>query len=219
MRQWGNMKQFSRVLLCAISIFFVHSNANSATVLYTELFSFGSVGVGEGDILVEMLAGASGKQIKILKLGIGGDADQGSGPIGFRAIGGGVDFTWAAGQETHFGSDIPTYKLAPTPETVSSGRGFSYSGDLSLVLNEGAGLEIYSDFRRDFDGRYTIGSDLLGNNYDDSAVPSSFRPWVLYEYVDVAAVPEPATWLMMISGFAVIAATMRLRAKKPVFSR
>lgn len=192
--------------------------AAAAQILYAELVPWpgGLVSVN-ADILTETLAGVADKQIRVLRVGIGGDADAASGPIGYRAIGGGLDFTWAAGQA--ISGPAPTYALDPTtPTNAGSGRGFTYSGELSLLLEVGQALSIYSDYRLDGDGRYAFGTDLLGNSYDDSGSPSSHRPWVLYEYVD-ARVPEPGTWAMMILGFASTGAALRRRRGAQAASR
>lgn len=96
------------------------------------------------------LAGTPGQSLRIVKVGIGGDADATSGDISFRLSGGGLDFTWTAGQEAY----AATYDLGATPALAGSARGFTYSNDLNMLALDGASLTLTWDHRFDWDGRY-----------------------------------------------------------------
>src|SRR5688572_5445392 len=78
-------------------------------------------GVGcNHNLLLGTLEGKSNFKINILKIGIGGDADNASGKQAFAMQGGGLDFTWGAGQEQNPPFAL-TYVLNPTQETSANG--------------------------------------------------------------------------------------------------
>jgi hypothetical protein len=144
------------------------------------------------------IPGVAGQSIEISFLGIGGDADAGSGDSLFRALGGGLDFTWVAGQ----GTTAATHRLSPTAIVVgptTSARGFSFL-PVNYLAAPGASVDVIWLLHNDFDGRYAFGTDLLGTSFNDSAIPSSVRPWLQYEYVQDAPVPEPTSIVLVTSG-------------------
>lgn len=128
-------------------------------------------------VLLGTIPGKAGKKIKITKIGICGDSDQSSGANRFKVSGGGLNFSWYAGQNNPGG----TYQLAVTPPTNGSGRGFSYK-TVSHVAQVGASLSVHWDYHYDWDGRYCDAQDSEGNVYKDAA--STVRAWVLYDYVN-----------------------------------
>lgn|GEM_PF-3376471 len=70
-------------------------------------------------------------------MAICGDSDSGSGPNRFRVSGGGVNFTFAAGQ-----SSVSTNQwLGSTPSTGGSARGFVYR-TVSYTGNMGQGMTV-----------------------------------------------------------------------------
>ncbi|MBM4353572.1 MAG: hypothetical protein FJ109_07200, partial [Deltaproteobacteria bacterium] len=127
--------------------------------------------------VVGTISGVPGIKIKIIKIGICGDSDATSGPNQFQASGGGINFTWEAGQSGQ-GS---THVLSPTPNKGGSARGFSYK-DVSYTADVGQGKTISFTFHNDYDALYCQDTDTQGTNYNDSGTVSSVRPWVLYAY-------------------------------------
>ncbi|MDF1811624.1 MAG: PEP_CTERM-anchored TLD domain-containing protein [Verrucomicrobiales bacterium] len=128
------------------------------------------------------IPGEVGKSILVTAVGIGGDSTSGSGDNRFVLSGGGLDFSWVAGQQS-----TPADLRIPGTPIVSNGpdssaRGFSV-GSPFLVAEQGAALELSWDYHSDYDGLYTYGTDPLGNFYDDSGTSSSIRPIVQYAYV------------------------------------
>ena len=183
--------------------------AEAAPIAFTALVS----SANSRPFLAGTIPGVAGQSIEISFLGMGGDADAGSGDSLFRALGGGLDFTWVAGQQT----TAATHRLAPTPIVVgptTSARGFSFL-PVNYLAAPGASVDVIWLLHNDFDGRYTFGTDLLGISFDDSATPSSVRPWLQYEYVQDAPVPEPTTLILVTSGLMGMGARQwrRRRAK------
>ena len=130
-------------------------------------------------ITIGTIAGKVGRKIRILKVGICGDSDSGSGPNRFRLSGGGLNFTWYCGQNNGPGGN---HKLSPTPNKGGSARGFSYkdvkpNNYLSAV---GASLTLQWDYHSDWDGRYCDDKSEDGKQYKDQA--STVRAWVAYQY-------------------------------------
>lgn len=120
-----------------------------------------------------------GKKIRILKIGICGDADTTSGPVRFVATDGlATTFSWAAGQSGI--AATATYRLSPTPVTgAGSERGFSYQA----VTHVGALSRAFTvrwDLAADFDVRYCSAKDEDGTSFGDPA--NSVRVWVKYQY-------------------------------------
>jgi hypothetical protein len=182
------------IFAVSLSLSVLGRSAEAAPIAFTGLVSSQNTSVPQ---LVGTIAGVAGESIEISFLGIGGDADIGSGDVLFRAVGGGLDFTWVAGQ----GLTAATHRLAPTPVAIggptASARGFSFLS-VNYTAAVGASVDIFWLGSFDFDGRYTFGTDLLGNSYNDSGIPSSIRPWLQYERV--SDVPEPALLLIIGSG-------------------
>jgi hypothetical protein len=117
----------------------------------------------------------------IVKLGICGDADQGSGPAWFRLSGGGLDFTWHAGQSN--GNVSSTYPLSPTTWSMgdSNTRGFTYL-DVDELGEVDADLTVRFLGQYDGDGHWCNDVDSEGNTFSDPG-NSSARAWLLYEFV------------------------------------
>jgi hypothetical protein len=113
----------------------------------------------------------AGKSIKIIKLGVCGDSDGGSGPNQFKASGAGIDFTWETGQ-SDWGS---TYDLP----VAGSYTNFTYMS-VSHKGVAGQPVTIEWTYHYDWDGKYCSSSDEQGNSYSDSG--STVRAWVLYTY-------------------------------------
>ena len=140
-----------------------------------------ATGMGQGapTKTLATIPAKAGRKIRILKVGICGDSDQGSGPNRFKVTGGGLNFSWYCGQNNGPGGN---HKLTPTPNKAGSGRGFSYldvkaSNYLSAV---GAQLSIVWDYHSDWDGWYCDDKSEDGKAYKDPA--SSVRAWVAYQY-------------------------------------
>ncbi len=123
------------------------------------------------------LPGKAGKSIRILKLGVCGDSDGGSGPNRFKAAGGGINFTWAAGRtQSSAGAD---HWLGLTPSLGGSARGWVYK-DAVYKAAAGASVTITFDYHFDWDGRYCAQKDIAGVSYSDAA--STVRAWLMYTY-------------------------------------
>ncbi len=165
---------------------------------------------GESPVLIGTISALPNEYISISKIGIGGDSDFGSGDNRFRAVGGGIDFTWVAGQQATFAD----FRLDSTPIVsgpTAAARGFS-SADVSFDATVGASVNIFWDYRYDYDGRYTYASDPLGTFYDDSAFISSIRPFVQYSLESTTAVPEPSSMVLFTVGGMALVFAMRRRS-------
>ena len=164
--------------------------------------------VNGGPCTLGSIDGLAGQSIRIVRLGIGGDADSTSGDAGFRLRGGGLDVSWTAGQT----ADSAAHDLGATPALAGSARGFTYSPVLDLTALDGASLTITWDYHYDFDGRYTAATDLLGNSFDDSNLASSVRPWIQFERLNnTRELPEPMSVAMLGLGMMALAYTRRRR--------
>jgi hypothetical protein len=145
----------------------------------TGLFTEFALNFDDGKFIGEIPA-QPGKRIRILTLGICGDADSQSGPAFYRAQGGSLTVSWSAGQNS---TGSPDHFLGVTPVLSGSARGFVYK-DVSalnvLTPQIGAALTIQMVGQNDGDGRYCQATDTQGNPYDDP--PSSSRGWVFYQY-------------------------------------
>lgn len=117
----------------------------------------------------------SGKKIRIHKLGICGDSRNTSGANQFRLSGGGLNFTWHAGQNNP-GS---THTLQPTPVKGAS-YGFTYQA-VNYLANAGQSLTLQWTYHNDWDSLRCTDTHELGNVYNDPTA-SSVRAWVLYSY-------------------------------------
>ncbi|NUM34380.1 MAG: PEP-CTERM sorting domain-containing protein [Candidatus Brocadiae bacterium] len=181
-------------------------NSGNGQYVYTGLVGAGSSTqatgtVGQVSVLVGTLNLLAGQQIRITKIGIGGDSKVDSGDNRFRLVGSGLDFTWVSGQQ----AVAATYRLAGTPYTGQQSRFTFYNVD--ITSNTGGSLSLYWDYHYDYDSVYLVDTDPLGNAFNDSAYLSSIRPWIQFEYVNV---PEPSSMILM--GFAFLG--MMIFAKK-----
>lgn len=159
------------------------------------------------NLLVGVIPGRANMQVRIMRLGIGGDADQSSGKQAFQAIGAGLSFTWGAGQEVNPPFPLD-YVLSPTTQTGSpNGRSLSYSSPLDLRGMAGQSISIKWRGTADWDGRFTQDTDILGNAFDDAPYYSSARAWVQYDYLPV---PEPGS----LAGLALISLVFGRRYRK-----
>lgn len=124
------------------------------------------------------IQGVPGKKIRITKIGMCGDSVSGSGPNRFRAAGGGINFTWAAGRNaSHVSSN---HWIGLTPNTGGTGTGFVYKS-VTYTASVGASVTVTWDYHYDWDGYYCNATDEDGKAYKDTA--SSIRGWIKYEYV------------------------------------
>jgi hypothetical protein len=153
-------------------------------------------------VMIGSIAGVPDMRIHILELGVGGDADAGSGPVLFSALGSGLSFSWSAGQR----DAGATYTLGPTPMTgaVGPARGFVYM-TMSEWADAGSSVAIRWHGNLDPDGFRTSAFDSQGSYFDDPL--GTARAWLRYELV---AVPEPAMSLLVLCG-AFVFATVRRR--------
>ncbi len=149
----------------------------SATCISLKPKVLTGVGSGGAKIPIGTIAAKAGATIVIDKLGICGDADASSGPVRYHAFGGGLDFTWAAGQNNNPGS---THFLPPTQSTGGQGRGFTYA-DVNYKAQVGQSVSVEYEFTNDGDGLHCTGTDVEGNSYNDSKSSSS-RGWVRWHY-------------------------------------
>lgn len=186
-----------KLIFLLVLVLFLSSFAEAAPLLFTKRVGNGAANdvvstvSGSLNLLTGTIAGISGYSIVITKIGIGGDSRADSGDNTFAAIGGGLNFSWVAGQSGTAG----TYRLAPTTVTYSTqGYGFTYQ-TVSYTANLGQSVDIYWTYHNDYDALYTYGTDALGNFYNDSDTASSIRVWVQYEYV--GTVPEPASLCLL----------------------
>ena len=124
------------------------------------------------------IPGRAGMRIVITKLGICGDSRTSSGSNRFVASGGGLNFSWFAGQTNPGG----TYQLSPTPEPGGdASTRFTYR-DVTHRADVGASVTIRWDYHYDWDGRWCNDTDSEGNTYNDTNYRSSIRAWVKYRY-------------------------------------
>lgn len=163
---------------------------------------------GEGlvdPIALGSISGVPDMRIHVLEIGVGGDADAGSGPVLFSALGSGLAFSWSAGQM----SAGATYTLNPTPVTGAFGaRGFSYAS-VSEWADPGSSVLIRWHGNFDPDGFHTEAFDSHGTFFNDP--PDSARAWLRYELV---AVPEPSTGALLLLGGGCVVAGVWRRTKR-----
>ena len=81
------------------------------TAMVSSLISGGGI---DPDYLVGTIPGSAGRPIRIIRVGLAGDATDQSGPHAFQAVGAGLDFTWGAGQVSQSPLVPLDYDLAPT---------------------------------------------------------------------------------------------------------
>ncbi|HVL40365.1 MAG TPA: hypothetical protein VM328_13330 [Fimbriimonadaceae bacterium] len=194
------MKGF-RCLLVGLTVALI-APAFGAQLVYAPMAHYALGSTHLQNKLLGSIDGQADHRIHILAIGIGGDANISSGNQIFKAVGGGLDFSWTAGQNRFGAPFTPTYTLQPTPLTQAPfGFGFTYLG-VDLWADEGASLEVRWLGTADWDGCYTYGVDLKGTLFNDSAIPNSARGWILYELVRTpAAVPAPGALLSFALGF------------------
>jgi len=132
---------------------------------------------GDPPFTIGTIPGKPGMKIVISKVGLCGDADCSAGPKRFVAVGGGLNFSWAAGQN----QCDATHWLGCTQPTQGNGRGFVYA-DVVQTAAVGQSVDVKIDLNKDWDGHYCHDTDTEGNAYDDSGNNVSVRGWVLYHY-------------------------------------
>ena len=143
----------------------------SGTLIFTAV-----VGNNEDGKVIGTIPAVAGKKIRVIRVAICGDADASSGPAIYRVTGGGVDFTWAAGQN----NPGPTYFIGSTPVVSGGARGFVYKTISELTSQAGAALTVKMDAQNDHDALFCQASDEDGNPYSDASGTS--RGWVKYQY-------------------------------------
>ena len=127
------------------------------------------------------IPGIQGKLIEITRVGMCGDSDVSSGDNRYRAYGGGVDFTWVAGQQ----STAATYRLAPAPDLNSTYNGFTGTNVVHRTTVVGAAVNVEWDYHHDYDGGGACSfTDEFGTVFDDASSGIGIRVWVKYAYVD-----------------------------------
>jgi hypothetical protein len=191
-------------------------------VLAPAVSSDDSASGSDPDLLIATIPALPGQSIRIIRVGIGGDAEASSGPQAFQILGAGLNFTWGAGQPNP--PQVPLdYTLAPTVAqggSPSNGRGFTYSADLNQTGAAGQSIQVRWRGTSDWDGNFTWGTDSQGNVFDDSGVEvcCSARAWVLYEIVGQAvAVPtQSETALAVLVGMIALAGLCTLGRRRVV---
>lgn len=133
-------------------------------------------GSGSPSKVIGTIPAIPGKKIRITKVGICGDSSANSGPNRFDVAGGGVNFSFSAGQNKNGGA---THWLSPTPKQGAS-HGFTYAS-VSYTTAVGAAMTVTWAYQYDWDGYRCTGADEDGKSYSDPT--SSVRGWVKYEYI------------------------------------
>ncbi len=115
---------------------------------------------------------------------------------------------WYAGAE----QEGPTF-TSPTDEGWMVGFGTDPTQSTGLLDTPGKGFTGWN--QATFDFKATGATDLLsfvayGGKEDNAAIP----PFALLDGVSVSAVPEPATWAMMLTGFFGLGGLLRARGKR-----
>jgi hypothetical protein len=109
-----------------------------------------------------------------------------------------ISFDWAAAQQTD--------QTGPTTESVIVNFG-GQSQQTSYVSNASKGFVPWQ--RQSFDF-YTAGGDTV-LQFVASGTPAGLPPFVLLDGLNASAVPEPATWAMMIVGMGLVGMSLRRR--------
>lgn len=120
--------------------------------------------------------------------------------------------------------DVFTLSFFASGNQRSSG-GFADSFSAGFLLNgmteinfDGPVLAVNDPFAQ-FTYSYTaLGTGTL-QAFIRARGPGSDNEGVVIDNVQLSAVPEPATWLMMIAGFGFIGAAMRRKRSAPTFAR
>ena len=112
--------------------------------------------------------------------------------------------------------DLYTSATATAPQVVS----FTYQdvGQLALGIS-GPGYAVYAAPSWNFAGDLPAGVDAGGNFLtNDEEIGFSVTSYSIAPVSDNAAIPEPASWAMMLGGFGLIGGAMRSRRKAAVAS-
>lgn len=153
-----------------------------------------------------------GDQLRISKIGLAGDAARHSGPGGFAITpdANSARFTFGAGQNLAIGQGAFDHFLGTTPQVSGRAHGFVYE-DLDILLDVNEGFSLDFIYQYDRDGFYALGTDVLGNNFDDSAFSSTVRGWVQFEVVSGSSVPGPASASILVLGLGLLARRLMAR--------
>lgn len=114
-----------------------------------------------------------------------------------------VDFDWAAAQQ--FG-----YDGATTEKWSVSLGGQTISTDVYENASHGFSGWMHESFRFTFDGTNNVLSFLA------VGTPNGLPPFSLLDGVSAAAVPEPASWALMLVGFGAVGFAARRRKTNTV---
>ena len=146
------------------------SNCSGQVYIYSDY-----VTSGDNYGVMGTIPAVDGKSIRITRVGICGDADSSSGPKQFTIGGGGLGFSWEAGQWQYNSN----HYLGHT-DPSGGGNGFVFS-DVNYVAASGNALDVQYTYNGDWDGAGGCdASDGEGNMYIDPG--TSVRVWVQYHY-------------------------------------
>ena len=177
--------------------------------------------ISSAALAMALLAAAPGQAITVLSLVDASTQNDTPYSFSFTASGGATRVTFegyqvpdleiadvirltAAGGSTNLLSPTWTYHPAAT-----NPAGFQFGNTLAFL---GGAPSIYDRFDQvistaggsSYALTFTYSNNVSGSAGVTSNAPSGFR-------VSVAAVPEPATWAMMLAGFGLLGAGMRRR--------
>jgi hypothetical protein len=115
-----------------------------------------------------------------------------------------VTFSWAGAQQAGFQG--PTWA-----------KGLTVSlGNQSYVTSELAGPEGSFQPWRTETATFTAGSTTETLSFLARGLPGGQPPFVLLDGISLSAVPEPASWAMLLMGFGLVGAAARRRGKSVV---
>ena len=175
---------------------FVYSTASDNNGVYAGFDAAWNNSTG-GGILVATFTPNANETLHILGLGIGGDVGGNWSTVVYYLTGGGLNFTFSAGNSGKDGN--PNLYLGSGNNQLQSVIG----GSAELTAQAGATVYLKVLFRNDPDGGMMNGSsDPFGNTFYDSGVSSTWttsaqRVWINYE--TLAPVPEPASLALFAS--------------------